>query len=53
MSEIFSLEYEKVLDKVNKNVSIVNIVKKQPKEITDKLRKWIDENNISSRHKYR
>ena len=46
MSDIFNLEYEKVLKKVSKNSSIETIVKKVDKEQTDKLRKWMNENNI-------
>ena len=46
MSEIFELDYETVLKKVNKNSSIETIVKKVEKEQTDKLRVWMDANNI-------
>ncbi len=46
MSDIFDLDYETVLKKVNKNSSIETIVKKVEKEKTDKLRVWMDENNI-------
>ena len=46
MSDIFDLEYEKVLKKVSKNSSIETIVKKVEKEQTDKLRIWMNENNI-------
>ena len=52
LAEIFSLEYEEVLKKVNQNVSVVNIAKKQPKELTDKLRIWMEQNKINSRNKY-
>lgn len=48
MSEIFDLEYEKVLKKVNKKTSIETIVKKVDKEKTNKLRLWMEENNIMS-----
>ena len=48
LSEIFELEYEKVLKKVNKNSSIENIVKRVDKEKTDILRKWMENNNIYS-----
>ena len=47
-SEIFELDYEKVLKKVNKNSSIETIVKRVDKEKTDKLRVWMQENNIFS-----
>ena len=46
LSDIFSLDYETVLKKVNKNSSIETIVKKVGKEETDKLRIWMEENNI-------
>ena len=37
LTDIFGLEYDDVLKKVTKNVSVVNIAKKQPKEVTDIL----------------
>ena len=46
MSEIFELDYQTVLKKVNKNSSIETIVKKVEKEQADKLRVWMNENNI-------
>ena len=46
MADIFDLDYETVLKKVNKNSSIETIVKKVEKTQTDKLRVWMDENNI-------
>ena len=46
LSEIFSLDYETVLKKVNKRSSIETIVKKVDKEKTDELRVWMEENNI-------
>lgn len=46
LSDIFSLDYEKVLKKVNKNSSIETIAKKVEKEETNKLRVWMEENNI-------
>lgn len=45
-SEIFELDYEKVLKKVCKNSSIETIVKRVDKEKTDSLRIWMQENNI-------
>ena len=48
LSNIFSLNYNDTLEKVTKNVSIVNIAKKQPKELTDKLRNWMEQNNITT-----
>ena len=50
LTDIFSLEYEKVLKKVNQNVSVVNIARKQPKELTDTLRIWMEQNHISTRN---
>lgn len=46
LSDIFELDYETVLKKVSKNSSIETIIKKVDKEKTDKLRKWMNENNI-------
>ncbi len=45
-SEIFELDYEKMLKRVSKNSSIENIIKRVDKEKTDKLRIWMKENNI-------
>ena len=45
-SEIFELDYEKMLKRVSKNSSIENIIKRVDKEKTDKLRVWMQENNI-------
>ncbi len=46
LSEIFELDYEKVLKKVNRVSSIETIVKRVDKEKTDKLRIWMEENNL-------
>ena len=48
MADIFELDYEKILKKVNRRTSIEIIVKKVDKEKTDKLRIWLNENNISA-----
>ena len=48
LSDIFNLDYETVLKKVKKNSSIETIVKKVEKEDTDKLRIWMEENNIAT-----
>ena len=48
LSELFELDYETVLKKVSKRSSIETIVKKVEKEKTDILRKWLDENEIST-----
>lgn len=46
LTDIFNLDYNTVLKKVSKNSSIETIVKKVDKEETDKLRVWMEENNI-------
>ena len=46
LSEIFELDYDKVLKKVNRVSSIETIVKRVDKEKTDKLRIWMEENNL-------
>ena len=46
LSDIFDLDYEKVLKKVSKNSSIENIAKRVEKEKADELRKWMQDNNI-------
>ena len=48
LSNIFSLDYEKVLKKVSKRSSIETIVKKVDKEKADELRIWMQNNNITS-----
>ena len=46
LSDIFDLDYAKILKKVTRNSSIETIAKKVEKEKTDKLRIWMNENNI-------
>lgn len=48
LSEIFNLEYEKVLKKVKKHSSIETIIKKVDKEKTNELRMWMEQNNITT-----
>ena len=48
LSDIFNLEYEKVLKKVKKHSSIETIVKKIDKEKADELRNWMEANNITT-----
>ena len=48
LSELFELNYENVLKKVNKRSSIETIAKKVEKEKTNQLRIWLQENNIST-----
>ena len=46
LSELFELDFDRVLKKVTKRSSIETIVKKVEKEKTDVLRKWMKDNNI-------
>lgn len=46
LSELFELDYEKVLKKVTKRSSIETITKKVEKEKTDDLRIWMEQNKI-------
>ena len=46
MTEIFELDYEKTLKKLNKTSGVENIAKRQDKEKTDKLRIWMQEQNL-------
>ena len=48
LSDIFELDYEKVLKKVNKRSSIETIVKQVEKNKTDELRKWMEDNQITT-----
>ena len=48
LSEIFELDYENTLKKVSKRSSIETIAKKVNKDKADELRKWIEEENIST-----
>lgn len=48
LSNIFSLDYEKVLKKVSKRSSIETIIKKVDKEKADELRIWMKDNNITT-----
>lgn len=46
LANIFNLEYEAVLKKVNKNSSIETIAKRVEKDKADELRIWMSDNNI-------
>lgn len=46
MSELFELDYEKVLKKIKKRSSIETISRKEEKELVDKLSSWLMENEI-------
>lgn len=48
LSDTFELDYEKILKKVKKRSSIETIARRQEKETSDKLRRWMLENNIES-----
>ena len=48
LSEIFELDYEKVLKKVKKRSSIETIVRQVEKEKTDELRKWMEQEGITT-----
>ena len=48
LSELFDLEYDKVLKKVKKRTGIETIAKKVEKEKTDELRRWMEEQNIKT-----
>ena len=48
LSELFDLDYEKVLKRVSKRSSIETIIKKIDKEKSNELRIWLDENNIKT-----
>lgn len=48
LSEIFELDYEKILKKVTKRSSIETIAKKVEKEKTDRLRVWMEQNDITA-----
>ena len=47
LSEIFSLDYNEVLEKVNSNSSVETIVKKVEQEKVEELKNWMEENKIS------
>lgn len=46
-SEIFKLDYEETLTKVNSNSQVETIVKKVEKDKVDELKAWMQENDIS------
>ena len=48
LSDLFELDYESTLKKVNKRSSIETIAKKVNKDKTDDLRVWMEENNITT-----
>ena len=48
LAEIFSLDYETVLSQVQSTNSVETIIKKVEKEYVDKLKKWMEENEIKT-----
>ncbi len=48
LSDIFELDYDKILKRVSKHSSIETIVKRVEKSKTDELRVWMQENKIYS-----
>ncbi len=48
LSDIFEEDYDSILKKVNKRSSIETIARKVEKEKADKLRIWMENNNIST-----
>ncbi len=47
LSEIFELNYDEVLKKVNSESQVETIIKKVEKEKVDLLKQWMEENNIT------
>lgn len=47
LSEIFELNYEETLEKVNSTSQVETIVKKVEQEKVDKLKTWMEENDVS------
>ncbi len=47
-SDIFSLNYDDVMNNLNSNSSIITIARRVDKTSIDKLNKWISDNNIAS-----
>lgn len=48
LSELFELDYEKVLKKINKKTAIETIVRKVDKDKTNELRVWLEQEKASS-----
>lgn len=47
-SEIFELDYEETLEKVNSDAQVETIAKKVEQDKVDQLKTWMEENDISS-----
>lgn len=48
MSEIFDITYEKMMEELSKDKSVIVIEKKVEKDKVDKLKKWMTENKITA-----
>ncbi len=47
LSELFELDYEKILKRIGRKTAIETITKKIDREKSDELRMWMEENNIT------
>lgn len=47
ISEIFDITYEKLMEELEKDKSVIVIERKVEKDKVDKLKKWMSENNIT------
>lgn len=47
-AEIFSLDYEETLEKLNQDSKIITIAKRVDKELVDNLNNWMQENKITT-----
>ena len=47
LSEIFELDYNEILEKVNSDSQVETIIKKVEQEKVDQLKNWMDENKIT------
>lgn len=47
-SEIFSIDYNEILNKLNTSSSVITIAKKVEQDKVDNLKKWMKENNLYS-----
>lgn len=48
MSEIFNVTYEKMMEELAKNKSVIVVEKKVEKDKINKLKKWMEENKITA-----
>ena len=47
MSDIFSLDYNETLEKVNSKSQVETIIKKVEQDKVDELKNWMEENEVS------